>query len=301
MELNQLKIFVAVAEEKHLTRAAERLFTSQPAVSAQIKSLEEQLGLPLFERTPKGMTLTPAGEQLLRQAEATLSSAAQLLNTAKNLQGQVMGSLLIGTNSDADFLRLPQLSKRLSERHPQIEVSMTQSMSALIVPDIRKGKLDSGFFFGPCTYADLHKVELEQTQTAIVAPIAWKEKIEHADIEAISQLPWVYTTESCPFFALKETLFENSGFHPKKSVFVDTEDNIRAFIKAEAGISLLREDDADKAEKEGWGCRWHGKTPSCSLSVAVRVNRLQEPLMQAWISTLKEIWEVAEQSQQQVI
>jgi len=63
MELYQLKTFVTVAEEGHLTRAAERLFTSQPAISAHIKSLEEELGVTLFHRTPKGMQLTTEGEK----------------------------------------------------------------------------------------------------------------------------------------------------------------------------------------------------------------------------------------------
>ena len=74
MELYHLRTFVTVAEEGHLTRASERLFTSQPAVSAHIKALEEELGVTLFERTPRGMQLTPAGDRLLATARTTLAS-----------------------------------------------------------------------------------------------------------------------------------------------------------------------------------------------------------------------------------
>ena len=296
MELHQLKIFVAVAEEKHLTRAAERVFSSQPAVSAQIKSLEEQLGVQLFERTPKGMELTKAGEPLLEQARATLASAASLMANAKSMQGQVVGELQIGTNSDSDFLRLPQVMRNLHETHPQLKLSLIGSMSTDILRDVRKGHMDSGFFFGPNPLGGLHCELLANIQTAVVAPADWKDKIEQATIEDLSQLDWVYTRETCPFYLLKEELFQASGFSPKKAVFVDSEDNIRAFIRAGTGLSLLREDDANKAEAEGWGVRWQGECPICPLSVAVLANRVREPQIEAWLQAISDIWQTEGQS-----
>ena len=92
MELYHLKTFVTVAEEGHLTRAAERLFTSQPAISAHIKALEEELGVTLFERTPKGMQLSPAGAQLLAQAQRTLAAAGDFkLAAPAGLRDQQIG------------------------------------------------------------------------------------------------------------------------------------------------------------------------------------------------------------------
>lgn len=290
MELNQLKTFVAVAEEGHLTRAAERLFTSQPAVSAQLKSLEETLGVKLFERTPKGMLLTPHGEHLLEQARATLSAAGSMLTQAKTLQGQVMGNLNIGINSDIGFLRLPALLGHSREHYPGIRISLINSMSADIIQDIRKGKLDSGFFFGPCSLADLHITHLADIPTAIVAPASWADRLAQADLAMLAKQPWIYTTERCPFFVLKESLFEHCDFRPAKAVFVDTEESIRTLIKAGAGISLLREDDAELAEAEGWGVRWQGETPHCPLSVAVQKNRVKEPVIQAWHRELEKCW-----------
>ena len=152
MELHQLKVFVAVAEEGHLTRAAERLFSSQPAVSAQIKSLESQLGLPLFDRTPKGMKLTKAGAKLLVQAKLTLSTADNMLIQAKALQGNVMGEVIVGTNSDIDFLRMTGINESLNTHHPDVTLSLTQSMSADILVDVKKGSLAqlSGNGSGSC-------------------------------------------------------------------------------------------------------------------------------------------------------
>jgi len=292
MELHQLKIFVAVAEEKHLTRAAERVFSSQPAVSAQIKSLEEQLGLRLFDRTPKGMTLTPAGEQLLEQARSTLASAASLMSAAKSLQGSIVGELEVGTNSDIVFLRLPQIIAALKQRHPHFKLSLVQSMSTDILRDVRKGLQDTGFFFGPNSLGGLHCLTLAQVSTAVVAPAAWAEQINQASIETLARMPWVYTKENCPFYLLKETLFEHSKTRPEKALFVDTEESIRTFIRAEQGISLLREDDAQQAERDGWGVRWNGQTPQLDLSVAILESRRREPEMIAWLNALENIWNI---------
>ncbi len=290
MDLNQLKTLVAVAEEKHLTRAAERLYTSQPAVSAQLKALESFLGVQLFDRTPKGMRLTPAGERLLPQARATLESARSLEESAKSIQGKVMGELTIGVNSDIPFLRIPKLLESIRVNFPGIRLTFINSMSADIIPDIRKNTLDSGFFFGPCALADLHVIQVAEVETAIVAPAAWRDRVEHADIESLAALSWIYTTDRCPFYLLKETLFAQSACKPTKAVFVDTEDAIRSLIQAESGISLLRADDAERAEREGWGIRWQGSPPSCALNIAVRANRLQEPLIQAWLHELALCW-----------
>lgn len=300
MELHQLKIFVAVAEEKHLTRAAERVFSSQPAVSAQIKSLEEQLGLRLFDRTPKGMTLTPAGEKLLVQARSTLASAASLMSAAKSLQGSIVGELEVGTNSDISFLRLPQIMSTLKQKHPNFTLSLVQSMSADILRDVRKGHQDTGFFFGPNSLGGLHCIKLAEVPTAVVAPTAWADKVAQASIESLADMPWVYTKENCPFYLLKESLFEHCKTKPEKALFVDTEESIRGFIRAEQGMSLLRKDDAEQAEKEGWGIRWTGQTPQLPLSVAVLANRSREPEIVAWINALEEIWNIETDSTEQV-
>src|SRR5512143_2849241 len=102
MELYQLRGFVAVAELGHLTRAAERLHLSQPALSAQIKALEDELGLQLFERNPAGMALTAAGKRLLPEATKILDDAAALHGKARAIQGEVAGHVREGA-LDASF------------------------------------------------------------------------------------------------------------------------------------------------------------------------------------------------------
>ena len=106
MELYQLRGFVAVAESGHLTRAAERLHLSQPALSAQIKALEDELGVQLFERGPAGMSLTAAGKRLLPEATQLLADAASLHGKARAMEGTVAGRVRVGTLSYPEFIRL---------------------------------------------------------------------------------------------------------------------------------------------------------------------------------------------------
>jgi DNA-binding transcriptional LysR family regulator len=108
MELYQLRSFAAVAELGHLTRAAERLHVSQPALSAQIKALEDELSVALFERGASGMTLTAAGRQLLPEAERVIAAAQTMKSEALALRGEVTGRIRLGTVADPEFIRLAE-------------------------------------------------------------------------------------------------------------------------------------------------------------------------------------------------
>ena len=99
MELHQIKSFVTVAQTGNLTRAAERLNTTPPSVSAHIRQIEEQLDLKLFLRTPKGMELTGAGKALLQKAKEILDTTREFSRAADRLRGQVSGSLRLGINA----------------------------------------------------------------------------------------------------------------------------------------------------------------------------------------------------------
>src|SRR5512146_2477897 len=122
MEFNRLRSFAAVAEAGHLTRAADKLHVSQPALSAQIKALEDELGVELFERVPSGMTLTSAGKRLLPVARSVLAAAQALHTEARVLRGEVAGHVRLGTVSDPDFMRLPRFLAEAVERCPLLEI-----------------------------------------------------------------------------------------------------------------------------------------------------------------------------------
>ncbi len=133
MELYQLRTFVTVADTGNLTQAAERLFTSQPAVSAHIKALEEELEVKLFDRTPKGMRLTESGTSLRDKAQLVINAGNELKLTAKTLQGEITGQAKIGLNTDAEYLLLAKWHNALMSEYPNL-----------------KNSIDSRYFNRPC-------------------------------------------------------------------------------------------------------------------------------------------------------
>ena len=290
MELYQLNTFVKIADEGSLTRAAELLFTSQPAISAQIKALEEELGVALFERSSRGMQLTAKGRLLYQQAVETLNAAAKLKADAQDLQQELVGELRIGVHTDFEFMRIGELHQLLQARHPRISPYFTQSMSSDILADIRRGVLDAGFFFGPCRFADLAIDTLAEVPMQIVAPAAWCDRIRDTSLRDLAKLPWIYTSQTCPFYALNQDLFSGLDEEPDKVAYVDSEDAVRELIRAGAGLSILRADDADRMQASGGGVSWTGNTPGIKLGFAVRRQRSGEPLVSAVQDLIAEMW-----------
>lgn len=290
MELYQLKTFVKIAEEGSLTRAAELLFTSQPAISAQIKALEEELGVVLFERSSRGMQLTAKGRMLYDQAVATLEAAAQFKGQALQLQQEIVGELRIGVHTDFGFMRIGELHHRLQAAHPQIQPHFVQSMTADILPDIRRGRLDGGFFFGPCRLADLAITRLGEIPMRVVGPAAWADRLADASLETLSAMPWVYTSDRCPFYALSDQLLAPARGEVSKVAYVDSEDAVRELIRTGAGVSLLRADDADRLLARGEVACWHGEAPGIALNFAVQRQRSGEPLIEALQAVVSAQW-----------
>jgi DNA-binding transcriptional LysR family regulator len=146
LDLRQLRYFVAVAEEGHITRAAERLGMGQPPLSQQIKALETQLGLQLFRRKPRGVELTESGEVLLEEARAILARLEQAervtISTARGEQGK----LRVGVAPTAPFHPLvPQVIRRFREAFPGVTVTLDECLSRQAVQGLKQAQLDAAF------------------------------------------------------------------------------------------------------------------------------------------------------------
>eukprot|EP01037_Dinobryon_pediforme_P030820 gene30820-35053_t len=150
MDLTLLRSFVTVAQEGNLTRAAATLHLTQPAVSLQIKTLQERLQLQLFVRTNAGMRLTDEGTKLLPLAQRQLQYLQEFRQHAAALHqlDHVSGTLAIGTILDPEFIRLGAFLKVLVERYPQLSTRLQHHMSGSVLQQIKAGALDVGFFLG---------------------------------------------------------------------------------------------------------------------------------------------------------
>ena len=144
MELQQLRGFYEVARRGSFTGAAQKLFLTQPAVSQQIKALEEELGQSLLERGRKGVRLTPAGEALFRRARSVLGELAAARAELEEMGSLVRGRVLLATSDTNCTYVLPPVLRRFRERFPEVEVDIRNKMSPEIGHLVRADEIDFG-------------------------------------------------------------------------------------------------------------------------------------------------------------
>jgi DNA-binding transcriptional LysR family regulator len=298
MELYQLRTFVAVAEAGHLTHAAERLFISQPAVSAHIKALEEELGVTLFTRSSRGMQLTREGQALRSQAEAALKSVGELLSQARSLRENLSGALHLALNTDPDLLRVRKLMDALRAAHPKLQVHLPQSSSNLIIEEVRSGRVDGGFVFmaEPADVAlppELSSLLLDTTCMHVVAPPAWRERLNACTWAELAQDSWVWFTDTCPCRSLLERKLSPYTSEIKKVAVTDYEGTLKALVASGAGLGLMHHAEAKGWEKTGEVCIWpHDQLP-IGICFLTRTDRAADPAIRAVQHTLREVWELA--------
>ena len=259
MELYQLKTFVAIAREGNLTRAAESVFTSAPAVSAQLKALEDELGVKLFERTSRGMTPTDAGRSLLDEAERTLASATRIRSAAEQIRGAAQGAVRFGTVADPVAMRLGEVLVKLAERHPQLTLQLRQGLSYQTIDAMLRGELDCAYVM-----SDREQVEglalrrLGPLDLVVALPVSLAEANPELTLQQLTSLPWVGTAKWCALRHHLDALFAAAGREFREGQMAEGESILRSMIASGIGAGILRLDQAQQAERNGELRIWNG-------------------------------------------
>ena len=299
MELYQLRTFAAVAQEGHLTRAAERLHISQPAVSGQIKALEQQFGVRLFERSATGMGLTPAGRELLTHAQKVISAADHLRRTAQRLAGAdaVAGRLRIGTVSDPETNRLGDLLAAAMSKHPDLDLELQQEVSGAAPVAVREGQLDASFYYGAKPGEDFVAIPLRSLVYRVAAPAEWGPRVRNASVAELATLPWVLTPPISTHHALAKQLFAEHGVTPpERHVEADNETVISSLVMAGVGASLMREEAALNREADGEIVLASQGRLTTTLWFIVSADRADDPLVHALLDLVRQVWAPAKPS-----
>ena len=294
MELYQLRSFAAVAELGHLTRAAEKLHVSQPALSAQIKALEDELGVALFDRTPTGMALTAAGQRLLPEATKVVSAAGALTSHAKAFAGGTTGRARVGTLADPQFLRLGDFLAQALDRYPLVEIELHHEVSGAAFAKVRDGELDASFYYGGLANPGVESIALRSVAYRVVAPVAWRDRVENASWDEIAALPWIMTPAISTHSALANQMFEAHGVSPAKRIEADHEAVIRSLVLAGVGVALMREDLALEAAGANEVCLWTEARAETSLQFIYLRERKHDPVVHALADVVREVWSVRE-------
>jgi DNA-binding transcriptional LysR family regulator len=177
MELRHLKYFVAVAEELHFRRAAERLHVAQPAVSEQVRKLEGELGVRLLERTPRSVALTNAGSAFLDEARLTLEQLEVAERAARGARDGELHRLRIGYVPAFLPASVPLALQRLASSMPQVESSMQQGDALELREAVRSQRLDAAIVSLPGRTADLRATALDEQRVVAVLPVGHRHAV----------------------------------------------------------------------------------------------------------------------------
>ncbi|HEX2531618.1 MAG TPA: LysR family transcriptional regulator [Burkholderiaceae bacterium] len=289
MDLTQLRTFVVVAQEGNLTRAAERLHLTQPAVSLQIKSLQASLNLQLFSRTPNGMALTNDGAKLLPYAQRVMASVAEFRQGADALHSTLSGTLAIGTILDPEFIRLGAFLRRLVETYPKLATQLQHGMSGWVLQQVRSGALDVGYYLGT-PGREFHFQTLTSFTYNVVAPPGWKSRVAGKDWRALAKLPWIWTPPESAHNRLLTKIFAQYKATPNQVALVDQESSMLDLVKSGVGLSLVRESIAlGEAHAHGLAVA-DAVNLSIELSFIVLAKRKNEAAIAAAFTLLQNLW-----------
>lgn len=240
MNLNHLAIFQAVAEAGSVGGGAARLHISQPAVSKQLKEFESSLGLPLFDRLPKGVRLTAAGEQLLVFAQRISAAEMAAERTMAEMHDLHAGKLAIGASTTIGNYLLPTLLAEYRRRYPGIEIALEIANTEVIQHKLLDGALDLGFTEGFVASDDLHAEVFALDQIVVIASpdhhLLGRTRLslhELCDEICVLREPGSGTR------SVIEHMLMQRGLQHKPAMSLGSTEAIKRAVAAGAGISLV--------------------------------------------------------------
>ncbi len=217
IELRHLRYFVAVAEELHFGRAAQRLHVAQPPLSQQIRKLEQLIGYQLFTRTSRSVRLTISGEALLESARRTLRHVQRDIDETRSVGRGEVGSLHIGFVGSAMLTNLPGVLRSYREAYPRVRLQLHEAFTARIVEGMENGSLDAGILRDGDPTEGLHIGTIFSEPFVAVLPASHRRAHQKSISPAsLRGEPFVYfpRTSGTRAFEKPLSIFEEYGFRP---------------------------------------------------------------------------------------
>ena len=243
LEFRQLRYFVAVAEERHFGRAAERLHISQPPLSQQVRKLEAEIGAPLLRRTTRRVELTAGGEVLLDRARDILSAVDGATEDARRAASGELGRLAIGFTGSATYATLPGLAGALREALPGVELDLHgELLTPAQVARLLDGSLDLGVLRPPVRERALEVEVLRREPLVAVLPESHRlARAAAVPLEELRDEPFV--TYPSPFRSVVHDAVEEMcaahGFRPRVALEASETATLVSFVAAGIGVSLV--------------------------------------------------------------
>ena len=251
MDINQLRAFITVAHTQNLTQAAEKLFLSQPDVSAQIKALEADVGTPLFTRTNSGMTLTRAGEVLLPEAEELLQHKHRLEVFAQTLSEDYIHHARLGLIHPIRADKVSRLTRSIVRREPGVQLHIQYGMSGEILSRILAKRLHGGFFLGPLNQRTLQSVPLEHIAYSLICHTDDESRLRSGLPRSLNDFTWIEMSGVSGSHKNLQQFWHRHKLTPKKQIICDYPQAIIGLAADGIGLAMVPKHSAQAAQAQG--------------------------------------------------
>ncbi|OFW14549.1 MAG: hypothetical protein A3H27_10985 [Acidobacteria bacterium RIFCSPLOWO2_02_FULL_59_13] len=239
MELDQVTAFLEVARQQSFSRAAEKLYRTQPAISAQIRSLEQECGQRLFDRLGRKIYLTRSGEVLFEYGAKLVAMHRETLQRVREAHGIAGGKLVVGANEATCLYVLPQVFADFKGKYPQVAINIYRNFSHKILQKIGENQIDIGIVTLPVTQDNLKVIPVYEDELQVVVPAGHPlAKRSSIRLEELVREPLIFP-KGGHTRELLEKLFRKHRHQIQISMELASVETIKKFVGAGLGISLI--------------------------------------------------------------
>ena len=291
-ELRLIRYFVAVAEELHFGRAAERLHMAQPGLSQQIKSLEQQLGVRLLERTSRLVRLTPAGDLLLGEGRRLIAQSERVIDRVRRAGLGQIGRVTVAAIGSATYDVIPRLLRAHRRRYPDVEVVLREMSTPTQAHALRSGEIDIGFLRVPADTGELVTHTVREERMALMLPEAHPlAAMKEVPLRALAREPLILFP-AAPRPSWADTVIaacREAGFEPLVAQEAMESATVVSFVAAEIGIAPVPE-GLQLLARPGVVCR--PIAPPAPVTRLAAVHRAGEllPATATLLELVRELW-----------
>jgi len=291
MELRQLRYLVALADEESFTRAAEREHIAQPALSQQIQKLEQELGIPLVERTTRRVSITDAGTLLVARARRVLTELESARQELDRVRGIQTGSVVVGAMNTMGPVDITLVLGRFHELHPHVELVVRESSSDELAEMLRVDELDLAFLSVTERVEShglaLHQILMEELVVVLplAHPLAGQEAIPMAEL---AREEFISYREGARLRELLDTAAAQTGFKPRIVLESNESRRIRRLVARGLGVAILPRSHAVGTSEAIATARLIEPSLARDITIAWRAGRRLPPAVAEFLSLARD-------------
>jgi DNA-binding transcriptional LysR family regulator len=246
MDFDQLETFFEVARHASFSRAAEKRFRTQPAVSSQIRGLEEAVGARLFDRSGGRVSLTGAGKVFLKYVENTLEARKAMLVSIAETERVPRGEIIVGANEGTCLHILPEVFADFKKQYPDVSLSIKRSDYAKILESVTDNSVDFGVVSLPVTDNRLTVVLIHRDELTVIAPPHHPlGRMKSATIAQVAKFPLVVPKAGHTRDAIEE-LFHERRLKPNFTMELDSSELLKRFVAADVGVGFIARSNVEE-------------------------------------------------------